>query len=224
MNAVKEVYQRELLKAQLEIREETLQNISQEIHDNIGQVLSLANLQLTAIELNDNPFATTKIYKSMELVSKAISDLRNLSKTLNAEHIVKLGLRKSVEFDLELIEKSGVFTTSMQVTGGEQTLHSSIEIIVYRIIQEALNNVIKHSQAKHISVDLNYTGNELLIQITDDGAGFSRAGNHSNVKAGAGLQNMINRAQLIHAAIHIESEPFQGTSISLSVPYANSNI
>src|SRR5205085_11792142 len=94
INAIKENYNQEILKTQLEIKEQTLQNISQEIHDNIGQVLSLANLQLTAIELPANTFAMNKIDKSMELVSKAIHDLRDLSKSMNAENIIRTGVAK----------------------------------------------------------------------------------------------------------------------------------
>ena len=90
MNSMREKHEKELLKTQLEIKEQTMKNISQEIHDNIGQVLSLANLQLTAIELDDNPYATGKIEKPMQLASKVITDLCDLSKTLNPENIAAL--------------------------------------------------------------------------------------------------------------------------------------
>lgn len=223
INTIKETYEQELFKTQLEIKEHTLKNISQEIHDNIGQVLSLANMQLTAIELSDNPYATGKIDKSMELVSKAINDLRNLSKTLDAENIVKIGLVKSIEVDLELIEKSGKFTTSLQILGEEKRIDPSKEIITYRIIQEALNNIIKHSKASVISIILNYVETVLSVSISDNGKGFVTSGIGSNVELGAGIQNMINRAQLIKASLHIDSEPSMGTTVLLSIPFGDSN-
>lgn len=218
MNAVKETYDQEILKTRMEIKEQTLQNISLEIHDNIGQVLSLANLQLTAIELHDNAKAAHKIGKSMELISKAINDLRNLSKTLNAENIAAIGLKESVGFDMELIEKSGKFITSFKISGEEKRLDVSKEIIVYRIIQEALNNIMKHSGATLISIMLNYIDAELSIVITDNGKGFARTGDDLNVKPGAGLQNMITRARLIGASLNIKSEPSRGTTVLISIP------
>lgn len=219
MNKMKETYEQELLKTQLEIKEQTMQNISQEIHDNIGQVLSLANLQLTAIELNEDTFASNKINKSMELISQAINDLRDLSKTLNAENIVKTGLKAAIKYDLELIERSGMFTTSLQVSGDEKKFDDSKETIAYRIVQEALNNILKHARASHILIRLIYMEDALSICISDDGKGFDNSRIQPDTGHGSGLKNMISRAQLIHGSIIIQSEISKGTRIELSVPF-----
>lgn len=218
INSMKEKLKQELYKTQLEIKEQTMKNISQEIHDNIGQVLSLANMQLTAIELNDNSHATNKIDKAMELVSKAINDLRNLSKSLQGDNIVKAGLIKSVKTDLELIEKTGKYTTSMHVTGDAAKIDPSKEIIAFRIVQEALNNVIKHARASRINVALAYTETVLIISVSDNGRGFAEADTDLNEDFGAGLQNMRNRAALIQGRLRIESSASRGTTVLLSVP------
>lgn len=218
INSIKEKYDREILKTQLEIKEQTMQNISQEIHDNIGQVLSLANLQLTAIELPGNPYATGKIEKSMELVSKVITDLRDLSKTLSPENIARTGLREAIRFDLELMERSGVFTTSFEVAGIEKRLDVSKEIIIYRIVQQALNNILKHAKATSIKISLNYSEERLSMSILDNGAGFDTALIQLNNNQGAGLRNMTHRAALIQATIRFESALSKGTHVLLSVP------
>ncbi|MBE7172594.1 MAG: hypothetical protein INR73_18590 [Williamsia sp.] len=218
INAIKENFQQELFKTQLEIKEQTLQNISQEIHDNIGQVLSLANMQLTAIELINNRYATHKIDKAMELVSKAIHDLRNLSKSLSADSMAKLGLIQSVNLDLGLIERTGKLGTSLQVTGAEVRIDPAKEIIVYRIIQEAINNIIKHAKASQISIVMNYSPQELEVRIADNGKGFTRKDKVTIHESGTGLQNMMNRAQLIRGSLHIESDPAQGTTVLLIIP------
>lgn len=217
INSIKEKYEKEILKTQLEIKEQTMQNISQEIHDNIGQVLSLANLQLTAIELPGNSYATGKIEKSMELVSKVITDLRDLSKTLNPDNIARTGLIQAIRFDLELMERSGVFTTSFEVAGKEKRLDASKEIVIYRIIQQALNNILKHAKATYITVALNYEEDRLSVSIKDDGNGFDTAIIQSINNQGAGLRNMIHRARLIQAIIHFESAPGKGTNVLLSI-------
>jgi two-component system NarL family sensor kinase len=219
INAMKENYEQEILKTQLEIKEQTLQNISQEIHDNIGQVLSLANLQLTAIELPANTFAMNKIEKSMELVSKAIHDLRDLSKTMNAENIIKSGLPKCIEADLELIQRTGKFSTSIEVCGTDKRINSSKEIIIYRIVQEAMNNIVKHSKASSIQIQLNYDNKKLLVNITDNGGGFSTEEAVGTAENGSGLKNMQNRARLIQGNLYINSNHTKGTTVSLQVPF-----
>ena len=218
MNVMREKYERELLQTQLEIKEQTMKNISQEIHDNIGQVLSLANLQLTAIELENNPYATGKIEKSMRLVSKVITDLRDLSKTLNPENIARTGLIQAIRFDLELMERSGVFTTELEVSGKEKRLDASTETILYRIVQQALNNTLRHARASAVQVSLHFQENCLQVVLRDNGSGFDTAILQSGSNEGAGLRNMIHRAGLIKTDIRFESHAGGGTTIRLSVP------
>src|ERR1700733_4201111 len=98
-------YERELLKAQLEIREQTFRNISQEIHDNIGQMLSLAKLNISTMDIAQPATLEQKIEDSKNLVSKAIHDLRHLSRGLSTDHIADLGLPRAIEHELEMIQK-----------------------------------------------------------------------------------------------------------------------
>lgn len=219
INSIKEKYDKEILKTQLEIKEQTMQNISQEIHDNIGQVLSLANLQLTAIELEDNQYATQKIENSMKLVSKVIVDLRDLSKTLDPGNIGRIGLKEAIRFDLGLMERSGILTTSFEVVGKERKLEASKEIIIYRIVQQALNNILKHAKANLIVINMSYEENLLSMSLTDNGNGFDTRIIESNGSEGAGLRNMIDRASLIRAKISFESELHKGSKVMLSIPF-----
>lgn len=218
MNSMREKHEKELLKTQLEIKEQTMKNISQEIHDNIGQVLSLANLQLTAIELDDQPYAMGKIEKSMQLVSKVITDLRDLSKTLNPENIARIGLVQAIRFDLELMERSGIFTTSLELSGKEKRLDATTEIVLYRIVQQALNNILRHAKASTMRICLHYLEDRLQVLIEDNGSGFNTAILQSDSNEGAGLRNMIHRAGLIKTDIHFESQARKGTTVRLSVP------
>src|SRR5258706_10354982 len=99
-------YQKELLRTQLEIQEQTLKTISQEIHDNIGQVLSLAKLNLNTMDVTQQDKLQEKISDSKKLVSKAIQDLRDLSKSMNTDNIEALGLVRAIEYELEMIRKT----------------------------------------------------------------------------------------------------------------------
>jgi two-component system, NarL family, sensor kinase len=135
---------------------------------------------------------------------------------------VKTGLTRSIEYDLELIERSGKFTTSISVSGQERRIGSSKEIITYRIIQEALNNIIKHSKGSGIKIILNFDQKVLSVNISDNGRGFVKGGNDRDMENGAGLQNMQVRAQLIHGSLHIESRPEAGTTVFLNIPIEDS--
>lgn len=220
MESVTEKYNQEILKTELEIKEQTLKNISEEIHDNVGQVLSLAVINLSAIELTDISGAAAKIENITQLVEKAIGDLRNLSKTLDAENIATLGLAAIIKFELDLLEKTGIYRTSLKFSGDEKRLNGHKELLLYRIIQESLNNVIKHAKASSVNIELGFSDTKLFIEITDDGIGFnvSDTGIKSIYENGAGIKNMKKRAGLIGVFLSIKSVPSVGTIISMTVP------
>jgi signal transduction histidine kinase len=213
-------FHQELLKAEIEMKEQTLLTISQEIHDNIGQVLSLAKLNLNTILLEDNNPAVPKIAATKELVGKAIQDLRNLSKSLNTEHISHQKLSESLGFELDQIRKTGLYETALRVQGAEKPLDPQKQIIIFRIVQEALNNIIKHARARSITISLDYDARETMLRIADDGAGFDLPAVHDpdRTDKGTGMGNLFHRARLIDGRLTVESRPGQGTLIQLSLP------
>jgi two-component system NarL family sensor kinase len=118
-----------------------------------------------------------------------------------------------------MLEKTGLYTTSFVVTGPEQRLESSREIILYRIIQEALNNMIRHAGATSVSITMNFTAAHLQISINDNGKGFDPSTINNEGMPGLGLRNMAKRARLIEAGFNIRSQAGKGTSIVLHVPF-----
>jgi signal transduction histidine kinase len=210
-------FQQELLQSQLEIQEQTLKNISQEIHDNIGQTLSLAKLNLNTIDLHKEN-TQDKIVNSKELVSKAIHDLRNLSRSLNTDSVLSSGLLKAIETELVIINHAGSFTTGLKTKGQSARIDSKKELILFRIVQEAINNIIKHSDANSIIVTLDFTNALLRIEINDNGKGFE-ANTESN--EGQGLRNMKSRAELIGGNFEILSGA-NGTTIIITLPITES--
>ena len=228
METVKEKFSNELLQTQLEIKEQTLKTISEEIHDNVGQVLSLVILNLSSMELDGHPGASVKIETSTRLVEKAVSDLRNLSKTMDAERITSAGLIPIIQFELELIEKTGVYKTELKISGEERRLDGQKELILYRIIQEALNNIIKHAKASRINITLAFQPEQVGIEIVDDGVGFDteKKLNEQVGKRGAGLSNMKRRMMLIGGSAEVQSSS-AGTTVYIALPPAtitNNNI
>lgn len=221
MSLVKERYTQEILQTELEIKEQTLKNLSEEIHDNVGQVLSLAILNLSAIDLNDHDKAAIKIERITGLVEKAIADLRNLAKTMDAETIADTGLAVFVRLELDMLAKTGVYQTSFSLTGKERRLEGSREIVLYRMVQESINNIVKHSRATDIKIDMEYQEDGLVISIADNGKGFdmNNLSGRDIQKAGTGLKNMKNRASIIKASIDISSVILSGTRVKITVPF-----
>lgn len=210
-----------LLQTQLEIQEQTLKNISQEIHDNIGQVLSLAKLNINTMSGASTQVLEEKITTSKELISKAIQDLRDLSRSLNTDYIIDVGLLRAVEYEMELMNKAGVCTTQLTIHGNSYRLDANKELIIFRIVQEVFHNIIKHAHAKHITTSVHFTPTIFEMVITDDGIGFDASTITHKTGKGLGLSNMHNRATMIGGQFHLTSTLQQGTTVVIALPATN---
>lgn len=222
LEAAKSNSKNELLSAQLELQEETFQHVGREIHDNIGQYLSLVKLHLNRQVPDLPPNAQEKIQYVLELVSNAIQDLRDLSKSLGGDIIREQGLCKAIEQQVALLENANHYKVTFDMLGVYNYLEEEKEIILYRILQEAINNVIRHSRARSIHICLDFThSSSITMSIADDGAGFdiSRYSSHAPERIPGGIGNMSVRAKVINAEFGIQSSPGEGTQLKIVVPY-----
>jgi signal transduction histidine kinase len=213
-------HEKSLLKTQLEIQEQTFQNISREIHDNIGLSLTLAKLNLNIIDLEKFQKAQDLILSAVDLISKSINDLSDISKSLNSEAISQQGLLNALQVEIERIRKLNRYALEFEVTGNPVYFDSKKELVLFRIAQEALNNVIKHADAQNIYMGVTFQPTEVKLSIRDNGKGFLYKENdkilQENMKAG--LANMQIRSRLISGKIKIDSEIGKGTTILVSAP------
>jgi two-component system, NarL family, sensor kinase len=216
---IKANYDRELYKAQLEIQEQTFQDIAREIHDNVGQVLSLAKLGLGTLDLDRKDDAKESISEITDILEKALEDLRHMSRSLNADIIRKGGLKKSIDNQVGFLQRGGKFNIQYYVTGESIFLHETKEIILFRILQEAVNNILRHSSATEILINLSYQKDFLILQIEDNGKGFNLDNQNLNTGQMNGIYNMQHRAKLIKADLKIDSEVSKGTRITVNTPY-----
>lgn len=207
-----------LLQSQLEIQEQTLQHISNELHDNIAQVASVIKMNLHTIKFNDIHKAEEKVEYTGELVKQLIADIKGLSVNLNGDRVVKIGLVKALETEIERINKTELYTAVFETDNNIPPIDDDKIIILYRMVQETLNNMVKHSEAKEIRLKLNCTENLLRLFLSDDGKGFNVEEKLKN-GTGAGLQNLQKRAKLINATLTINSEPGNGTAVTIEYPF-----
>lgn len=199
--AAQKKFEKEIAETQIEIREQTLRNISWELHDNIGQLLTLAKIQLqNATEENIDEVSKT--------ITKSLTELRSLSKLINPEALKNISLQDAIQLEIDRFNRLQFVKSSLQVIGTPKALKQKSEIIIFRILQEFFANTIKHSKAMQLDVKLAYTAEQLLIEARDNGVGFAA---EKISGKGIGLLNMQNRAKLINAHIDLTSSPKKGT-------------
>lgn len=209
-------HEHEKLNIQVSAQEETCQRISAEIHDNISLTLSLSRLYLNDIDASDSSEVTSKINLSVSLIRKAIDDLNQLSKSLSSDAVEKFGLVKAVEEQINDIRQAGIFSINYDVHGTPRRLQSADELILFRILQESLNNIIRHAFANTVTIDIQFAEEYFALDIRDDGTGFNIAA--ASHRCGSGLGNMRKRARLLHGKLTIHSSQFKGTHINITVP------
>lgn len=209
-----------LLKTELEIQEQTFQFISKEIHDNVTQGLSLAKLNLNIIELDNQSESRLLVHKSTELITKALSDLNHLSKSLDSDLIESYGLIHATKYEIDRWRRLTKNEILLEVSGDLQFLPSYSELLIFRIIQESLNNIVKYAQAENIAIFMYYSSEILEISIKDDGIGFDPNLILANKKIGkmAGLKNMRQRAESLNGKLTIDSTPGVGTTLTIRIP------
>lgn len=206
---IKREFEETLLNTRLEIQEHTLDYVSREIHDNIGQTLSLARLQMNSNELDEDMQVTD------ELLGKAIADLRILSHNLNTNHIKEQGFRESVESLARQFERTGKYKIKFLSDQHYFTVEDEKGLIIFRVIQEILNNITKHSNASEIQIEMNQSGNSSEIRIADNGKGFDP----SKLKSeGIGLKNITDRINIVGGKLIITSGIGQGTEVKILLP------
>ena len=197
-----QAFEEELAKTQLEIQEQTLKNIGRELHDNVGQMLAYANMQLNALGATVTDIIKPKVEDTKKTIATSIEEVRALSKTLNSDVALNLGLNESLANEIERLNKLNSIEASITISGQEIILpNKKDEIFIYRIVQEFLSNTLKYAEAEQVSITLNYKPETLIIVVKDDGIGF----NENTVKKGSGLINMQSRAQLINAKLTMSS-------------------
>jgi two-component system NarL family sensor kinase len=205
-----------LLQSQIEIQEQTLQHIGRELHDNLGQIASLIKINLNTLQLSDMEKAVDKIENTKDLTRQLITDIKSLSVSLGSDRITQTGLAKGIEIEMDRLNKTGQFTATYQLLGPMPAIDNDKAIILYRMTQEVLNNIVKHSKAKQIDISLHSTDKLFILACKDDGVGFNV--DEKRTASGAGLRNLKSRAQLIDARLNIQSTPGIGSLVTIELP------
>lgn len=213
---LKHQYQSQVLQTQLEVQEQSFKYVSEEIHDNIAQTLSLVKLKLyQTANKADDPIVKQGVENTNELLGNALNDLRNLSHILNGGLVSKLTLQESIEKELNYVRDANNMEAELTISGSTFEPNSEKKLLIFRIVQESIINAIKHGKASKINIYLTYKSGIFSVQISDNGKGFDvqQSIERNN---GLGLHNIHLRAKLL-GKLDIQSIKDEGTNITLTI-------
>ncbi|MDQ0475803.1 MULTISPECIES: sensor histidine kinase [Chryseobacterium] len=206
------LFEQELAISQVEIKEQTLNYIGQELHDDLGQKLSVARLMTNKLARADEEEKTNIAHEINLLIGECIQDIRNLSKVFISKQVRHFGFVESLEREISRIERLDLLEVEYVINNHELEINSDHALILFRIIQESINNVIKHARSNKVLIKVDDHPNFTEININDYGVGFNAE--HRN--DGSGLENIKNRAKLIDATFKINSTENLGTEITIT--------
>ncbi len=209
-------HQKELLEAQLEMQTQTMQEIGRDIHDNVGQKLTLASLYTQQLDYeNKYPEITERVNSISHIINESLNELRSLSKNLTNDYMEKQSLSELIENEIEKIKltKQYHINSSMDNTDGYNLLTKTILV---RIVQEFFQNSMKHANATTLSLQLQRKTNGLHLHLHDNGKGFDY--NENAPVKGIGLLNMKKRIALVGGTVQLQSIINNGTTLDLFIP------
>jgi two-component system NarL family sensor kinase len=219
LQTLQSAYQKELLVATIEAEERERQRIGSDLHDEIGSSLSAAKMLMSQVA--ESEVIGTKEHETITLIQdilrNSLQDVRNISQNLHPAVLARFGLAQALHNLGLLCTDAFAGGVAVQVEF-DTVLPQSHELAIYRIVQEVLNNALKHAQATHVTISLQQQAQRLTLTVEDDGRGFDYAKAGKSKTAGLGLKSLAARVSLLDAALHLESAPGRGTRVQIDIP------
>jgi signal transduction histidine kinase/ligand-binding sensor domain-containing protein len=213
--------QEEFTKRLIDVQESDRKQIALELHDSIGQDLLITKnkLLLSVKKPDDKEFLLQNINEVSDIISDTLKDVREISYSLHPYQIERLGLSKAIKSITDRVSKSTDLKFTTNIDDIDKLLPSEFEISLYRVIQESINNIIKHSKATEVILNISKGSDDISILISDNGKGFSYEKVKANSdKHGFGLSGMNERIKILKGKFNIDSSPGNGTAINIHVP------
>jgi len=204
--------QKILLKASIRLQEEERQRLAADLHDDAGPLLATARLYMSENLVNqDKATQLQSIFQARQILDDTIQLIRNISHSLMPPTLKNFGLESATNDLFQKISGSGTINASSRFHDYKERLKPEVELIVFRVIQELINNILKHSNSSFIHLTQNNQDDLFILRIHHDGRGIVQADfdklNKSNV--GLGLKNISSRLKVAHGKIHFEKDPSQ---------------
>jgi len=207
------------IKAMVATQEEERKRISRDLHDDVGTKLSALKLFVSSLHEKashvNNEEIKSLAKSSEQFITEAMQDVRQLLLNLSPAVLEEFGYTIAVEGLVNKINETKQIKFSLVVFGMKQRVHKEYELALYRITQELINNVLKHAEAQHVSLQIGQRDGKIILMIEDDGKGFDI----NTHRDGYGLHNLDARTKLMHGNMNIDSKQGKGTSVLIKIPY-----
>lgn len=222
MQELKAEMQRQLLESSLEVQEVERRRIAKDLHDEVGAMLSVTKMSFNQLlkKMNTSAELTEHGKATKEFLEESISQVRRISRELVPSTLEDFGLISAIdEFIQKIHIASGVlFIFNHEGIEDSERFDKRIELTIYRIAQELVNNALKHAEAQEISLKLSASSNKLIFVFTDNGKGFDLQAVKSDPKSGLGLRNIESRLSVVNGTFTIKSSIGQGTNTRIEIP------
>jgi signal transduction histidine kinase len=220
MIQLKETFNQTLMESKLEIQEQTLDHISKELHANFSHLVSLININLSEILPQSSEESRESILETKSLAKQLLSELKALSASLNTDHFMRIGFVKAIENELGRLNKIKKYQIKFSKSGEEFRLSPEHEVILFRLFQEVVNNIVQYAKATLIEVSLTFQSDTMILKVVDNGIGFEEelVMQVDTEKESTGLLNIRKRATIIGGEVQIKSALGIGTKVIISVP------
>ena len=198
----------------LKVQEEERRRVARDLHDEVNQALTALLLRLEAASQNAPPELKAEIDETKQLANRAMGELLDLARQLRPAALDDHGLAAALASQTRDYDRRGAARTTFEVDQGLGELPQEVEVVIYRVAQEALTNAARHSGARHVDVRLGRIDSHVVLRVADDGKGFTFA----EETKGLGLSGMRERALLVDGRLEVDSRPGRGTTVRLEVP------
>ncbi len=211
-----EAERRRSSSAALEAQERERARVARDLHDEVNQSLTGLLLRLEALRAKAPPEVIADLIETKSLANQAMADLLSLSRQLRPTALDDLGLKAALAGLVNDVERRGSIDASFQADGDFADVSTEVQLVVYRVAQEAMSNAIQHAECHTVHVALSREDDQVALRVADDGQGFS----FDQATSGLGIGGMRERALLVGGALRVESRPGMGTTVRLGVPAA----
>jgi two-component system sensor histidine kinase UhpB len=198
----------------LKAQEEERKRVARDLHDEVNQALTALLLRLEAAAQHAPPELKAELDQTKQLANRAMVELLDLARQLRPAALDDHGLQAALTTQVRHYDRRGPAHAQLELDQELEELPQDVELVIYRVAQEALTNAARHSDAEHIDVSLGRVDSRVVLQVSDDGRGFAFA----DETKGLGLSGMRERALLVNGSLEVDSRPGKGTKVRLEVP------
>lgn len=204
-------FEQQLSLSQIEMKEQTLNFVGQELHDEVGQKISVAMMLAAKVQKSATEAENEEITEIRNILGECIRDIRDLSRTFVTRQIEHMGLTESIKTEVERVKRLDFVTVNFHYNNFDIDIRRKDSLILFRIVQECLHNSLKHSKAKNIEISLIDSEEYIKISVEDNGIGIEKP----EITDSSSLVNMKIRAEMINAELHINGSKNVGTAVTI---------